>query len=419
MNQLNNSLRRVGSDVYIGEIPLKTVAESYETPFYLYDGNVIRDRYEKMFSFIDWPSVKIHYAMKANYNVAVLGLLQDLGASIDAVSPAEVMLALRVGFKPQNIIFTANNITDAEMKKVKDLGVLMNIGSLSRLEKFGSAYPGSSLCLRFNPDVVAGEHEKIQTGGNRSKFGILMGDRQRAVDICERYGLKVVGIHKHTGSGIAEIVKFQKGFQNLLSVADRDSFPHLEFIDIGGGFKVRYAEDEAQVDYKLLGDELVRIFSNYCREYGRDLALYIEPGKYLSAECGLFILQVNTLKNNDGRLIAGTDSGFPHLIRPNLYSAYHHLINISNPDGPEKQYDVCGNICESGDRFADQRLLPEIREGDYLAILNAGAYCYSMAGIYNLRALPSEVFLYNNHHRLITKRLSDEALVDSILERAI
>ncbi len=415
MNNLFNSITKNDDTIFIQDVPLLDLASQYETPFYLYDGDVIQKRYESMQQFITWPKLNIHYAMKANYNISILRQLKEMGASIDAVSPAEVLLALKVGFEPERIIYTANNITDAEMERASNLGVLINIGSLSRLEKFGKAHPGSSVCLRFNPDVVVGEHAKIQTGGNQSKFGILMNDQQKAVDIVKKYDLRVIGIHKHTGSGISDLSKFKLSMENLLSVADNQSFPHLEFIDFGGGYKVPYAEDEIPIDYMDFGAEMSNMFSRYCEGYGKDLVLFVEPGKYLVAECGLFILQVNTLKNNNGRLIAGTDSGFPHLIRPNLYNAYHHIINISNPHGEMIKYDICGNICESGDRFASDRLLTEIREGDYIAILNAGAYCYSMAGIYNLRALPSEVYLKNNKHRLVTKRFSDEELVDSIL----
>ncbi len=142
--------------------------------------------------------------------------------------------------------------------------------------------------------------------------------------------------------------------------------------------------------------------------------MYIEPGKFIVSQCGIFLVRINTLKENRGRRIAGVDSGFPHLIRPLLYEAYHHIVNVSNPDGPPAQYDICGNICESGDCFARDRKIQEIREGDILAILNAGAYCYSMGSIYNLRALPSQVFVKDKKCRITTRRTGNSTLADSI-----
>jgi diaminopimelate decarboxylase len=142
-----------------------------------------------------------------------------------------------------------------------------------------------------------------------------------------------------------------------------------------------------------------------------------EPGKYLSAECGTLVVEVNTIKHNRTRTIAGCNSGFPQLIRPVLYDAYHHIENLSNPDGVPQVYDICGNICETGDRFAEQRAIPEIREYDLLAIQNAGAYCYSMGSVYNLRAMPTEVVVVNDKVVSINARMNDDELIDSILAR--
>ncbi len=394
-------------------------AEKYGTPLYIYDADLIVKRYKELYNYIKWPKLKILYAMKANYNIGILNLLKNNQAFLDTVSPAEVHLALKLGFSKEDILFTANNITDDEMQEIKKTGVLFNIGSLSRLQKFAAAYPESEVCIRFNPDVYAGEHKHVQTGGAITKFGVLLSEVDRIKEITSKYNIKVVGLHEHTGSGISETDKIYKSMTNLLEIAHQKDFPHLQFIDFGGGFKVPYKPTSARIDYAGFGEKISSIFSDFCKRYGKDLYIYFEPGKYIVAESGYLLMEVNSIKNNRGRLIAGTNSGFNHLIRPLLYDAYHQIENISNPDGELKIYDVCGNICETGDCFAEQRELPEIREGDKLIIKNAGAYCYSMGSIYNLRSMPSELLVAKGEEFLITKKLSNKALADSLIASAI
>jgi diaminopimelate decarboxylase len=193
----------------------------------------------------------------------------------------------------------------------------------------------------------------------------------------------------------------------------------LEFLDFGGGFKVTYKPDEVPVDYAVMGSEITRLFEDFCKEYGKELELKFEPGKYIVAQAGVMLTTVNTLKFNRTRTIAGCDAGFPQLIRPVFYGAYHQIENLSNPDGERKVYDVCGNICETGDRFAEQRELAEIREYDVLAIYNAGAYCYSMGGVYNLRSMPGEVVIADGKATLVRKRLSNTELIDALLKESL
>ncbi len=416
MSFLNNNLKKGVRGYSISGISLEEITDKNKTPFFLYDGSTILERYKELFSYIKHERLKIFYAMKANHNPELLKLLCKTGCGIDAVSIGEILLALRVGFPPERIIFTANNITDAEMDDAQSKGVLLNIGSISRLKKFCRAFPGGNVCLRFNPEVIAGENPKIQTAGETSKFGILLDDIQEVAEICSRNNVHVIGIHKHTGSGISDSALYLESMKNLLSAAEY--FDELKFVDFGGGFKVTYAEDETPVDYNAFGKEITKLFNEFCSGYGKPLDIYFEPGKFLSAESGFLIIQVNTIKNNRGRLIAGTDSGFPHLIRPALYDAYHHIVNISNPDGKYSNYDICGNICESGDRFAEQRPIAEIREGDYLGIMNAGADCYSMAGVYNLRPIPMELILTDGICKIARKALSSDELIDRILEES-
>ena len=398
---------------------LLELAEQYGTPLYVYDLDRVVDNYRNLFNFIKYEKLQVHYALKANYNIALLKALRDAGAGLDTVSPGEVHLALALGFEREKIIFTANNLTDAEVDEVQALGVLFNIGSLSRLEKYGKAYPGSRLCVRFNPDVVDGENAATATGGDLAKFGILLQDVEKVVEIAKKYDLHIVGLHEHTGSGLQHTESVFQSMKNLMALATPERFPELEFMDFGGGFKVPYKPDEERVDYVKMGAEITALFSGFCKKYGKDLAMKFEPGKYMVAEAGVMLTRVNTLKFNRTRTIAGCDAGFPQLIRPVFYGAYHHIENLSNPAGAAKVYDVCGNICETGDRFAEQRELSEIRENDVLAIYNAGAYCYSMGGIYNLRSMPGEVAVQGGAAKLIRKRKSNTDLVAELLNDSV
>ena len=391
-----------------------TLAEHFGTPLFVYDADMVLERFSDLKRFIAHPRLELHYALKANFNPALLAVLRDAGCGIDAVSPGEVEYALHLGFAPEKIIYTANNMTDTEFEKVYASGVVMNIGELSRLRKAGFAHPGMSVCLRFNPDVTDGDSAKTMTGGELTKFGILLEDIDKVLDIVREYRLKVVGLHEHTGSGIQKPESFHAAMKALMSIATPENFPDLEFMDFGGGFKVPYKPDEQPIDYVTLGAGIAERFKEFEKSYGRQLKIKFEPGKFMVAQCGTLLTRVNTIKRNRKRLIAGTDSGFPQLIRPVLYDAYHQIFNLSNPEGREEIYDICGNICETGDRLAEQRPMPEIREGDLLGIANAGAYCYSMGGIYNLRAMPSEAVVKGGKVISLRRRATDKDLIDNI-----
>ena len=398
---------------------LKKIAETHGTPTYVYDLDRIKERYQYFQDAFPWPNLTICYAMKANYNPTVLRTMNSLGAFIDAVSPGDLYMAMKCGFDVSRIIYTANNMKDSEVDEVMGTGVLMNIGSLSRLEKYAAKYPGTRLCLRFNPDVVDGEHDKIKTGGDLTKFGILLEDSEKVLRIVRKYNLRIIGLHEHTGSGLIKPDSILNSMKNIMSIATKKNFPDLEFLDFGGGFKVPYDTDEAEIDYKLLGKDIVILFSDFCDGYGKKLGLYFEPGKFLTAKAGFLLVEVNTIKTNRKKTICGTDSGFPQLIRPMFYDAYHHIENISNPEDEKMEYDICGNICETGDLFAKNRLVSQIREKDILSINDAGAYCYAMGGVYNLRPMPAEVVIENGRIRLSRKRRTPKALICSILEESI
>lgn len=395
------------------------LAQKYGTPLYIYTGDLVEQRYKELLSYFPYKKTKLFYAMKANYNLAILKLLEQAGANIDAVSPGDILLALKAGFSKKRILFTANMMTDEEIHQVQQLGILFNIGSLSELERYGKFYPRNKVCIRFNPDIVSGFHENVRTGGKDTKFGIFLHHLENVKRIAKKYDLTIVGIHEHTGSGIPETVDMMAGFKNILNIIKKEHFPELKFVDFGGGFKVPYKPEEKMIDYVSFGKIAIKMFRKVCQEFGKELGIYFEPGRYLVAESGFLLVRVTVVKENGRKNIAGTDSGFPQLIRPMFYDAYHHILNLSNPSGAKKKYDVAGNICETGDYFAVNRELPEIREGDILAVQNAGAYCYSMGGVYNLRPMPAEVLVLNGKDKLVRKRLFSKELVELIVKESI
>jgi len=293
---------------------------------------------------------------------------------------------------PENILFTGNNITDEEMDFVAERRVLINVDSLPRLEKLGMKYPGSKISVRINPDVGAGHHDHCITGGPKSKFGIWYSEVEGVKRIAESYKLKIIGIHEHIGSQILEVDKFLTAMEVLLRVAP--NFPDLHFIDFGGGLGVPYKPEEDKLAIKELGQKMSDHFKNFCQKYGRTLALIIEPGRYLVAESGSLLVRVNTIKRNpDGRVFVGVDSGSGQLVRPMMYGSFHPVTNISNPNGEKEIVDIVGNICESGDKFAEEREIQEAREGDLILIGVAGAYGFSMSSNYNMRPKPPEVLV--------------------------
>ncbi|MDP5077735.1 MAG: diaminopimelate decarboxylase [Nonlabens sp.] len=393
---------------------LINIAQEYGSPVYVYDANTIASQYERLVSaFAKAKSLRIHYAVKALSNISVLKLFKQLGAGLDTVSLQEVQLGLAAGVDPKMIIYTPNGVSLAEIEKVAAMGVQINIDNLSILEQFGSKHPKTPVCVRINPHVMAGGNANISVGHIDSKFGISIHQIPHLLRIVENTKMNVNGIHMHTGSDILDIGVFLYATEILFETAAK--FKDLEFIDFGSGFKVPYKEGDVSTDIEDLGEQLSERFNQFCKDYGRDITLAFEPGKFLVSEAGYFLAQVNVVKQTTSTVFAGIDSGFNHLIRPMLYGSYHGIKNISNPTGRNRFYSVVGYICET-DTFANNRQISEITEGDILAFSNAGAYCYSMASNYNSRYRPAEVLWYNGEAHLIRERETmDDILKNQIL----
>lgn len=393
---------------------LLQIAEDYGSPVYVYESEKIASQYKRLTAaFNKVKQVKINYAVKALSNISILKLMHTLGAGLDTVSIQEVKLGLAAGFSADKIIYTPNGVSLEEIEIAANLGVQINIDNLSILEQFGTKYPKTPVCIRINPHVMAGGNTNISVGHIDSKFGISIHQIPHIFRIVENTKMTINGIHMHTGSDILDIDVFLYASEILFDTAKH--FKNLEFIDFGSGFKVPYKKGDIETNIEEFGEKLTNRFNEFCKEYGKELTLAFEPGKFLVSEAGYFLTKVNVVKQTTSTVFAQIDSGFNHLIRPMFYGAQHVIENISNPKGRERFYTVVGYICET-DTFANNRRISEITEGDILAFKNAGAYCFSMASNYNSRYRPAEVLWHNKKAHLIRQRETFDDIMRNQIE---
>jgi diaminopimelate decarboxylase len=393
---------------------LLEAARTFGTPAVVYLEDIVRARCQTFRDAIGGVPSKLLYALKANSNPALLEVVGEYVDGFDAVSPGEVDLLLRLGVDARSILYSPNYMTDEEMGMASDQRVIMNIGELSRLERFGSSNPGAPVCVRLNLWLGAGHHEYVVTGGKQSKFGVPGDQLDRVVSIAARHNLRIVGLHQHIGSGFSSSSDFGDAL-NLLVEASK-LFPEVEFLNVGGGIGIPYRSDEPSFDLRSIDEHLLEA-KNLART---GIEFWFEPGRFLVAESGALLVTVTAVKQTGDKVFAGTDSGFNHLVRPILYGAHHEVFNLTNPTGPLRRYDVAGNICESGDLFARDRHVQEVRQGDVLAILDVGAYGLSMASEYNMRPLPEEVLVgIDGSMRSVRRRMSAAQLVDRYLAETV
>lgn len=398
----------------IGGVSAVDLVNEHGSPLYVYDGNLITKQYQSLQKAFGGMDLRINYACKALSNINILKLFKNLNSGLDTVSIQEVELGLKAGFAPEDIIYTPNGVSMAELEKAMQFGVRINIDNLSLLEQFGAKHGGSyPVCIRLNPHIMAGGNQKISVGHIDSKFGISIHQTRHLERLVKSLNLHINGVHMHTGSDILDVDTFLKGAELLFEVAFQ--FKELEYVDFGSGFKVPYKPNDISTDIEELGQKMKDKFQSFCREYGRELRIEFEPGKFLVSEAGTFLCQVNGIKQTTATVFAQVDSGMNHLIRPMFYDAYHHIENVSRPKGRMRIYSVVGYICET-DTFALDRPIPEIHEGDILGFRNAGAYCFTMANNYNSRYKPAEVLIYNGKAHLITQRQNLEDLLRNQVE---
>ena len=381
---------------------LVTIANEFGTPVYIYHAEKIAEQYKKLCHAFRKSDVRFFYACKALSNVNVLKYIKSLGASLDCVSIYEVKLGLMAGFSSSEILYTPNCVDFEEILEAKELGVTINIDNISILEQFGNKFGNSyPVCVRLNPHIMAGGNFKISTGHIDSKFGISIHQIRHIERVVKLTKLNVTGIHMHTGSEIKDINVFLQALEVMFDMARH--FPDLKFVDLGSGFKVPYQEGDVETDVDLLAEKVAEAFTTFEKETGKKIQVWFEPGKYLVSQAGYFVVKANVIKQTPATVFAGVNSGFNHLIRPMFYEAYHHIENISNTQGIERIYTVVGNICET-DTFAWDRMINEIKEGDFLVFYNAGAYGFEMSSNFNSRLKPAEVLVKDGKNHLIRKR---------------
>ena len=393
---------------------LKTIGLQFGTPLYVYHAEKIKEQYQKLCSAFEGSDVLFFYACKSLTNINILKYIRNLGANIDCSSINEVKLAVKAGFTPERILYTSNGIAFEEIEEATGYGVHINIDSLSNLEKFGKKFGHNyPVGIRLRPNILAGGYLKISTGHDKSKFGIPIEHIEKVLDLVGKYDLHIRDLHIHTGSEIKDVDVFVKGIEVLFDIIPL--FHELEFIDLGGGFKVPYREEDTETDIPLLAKKVKELFANHPNPGGKSLQIWFEPGKYLVSECGYFISQVNVIKETPSATFVGLNTGFNHLLRPMFYDAYHRISNVSNPSGEIRNYAVVGNICET-DTFAWERPINEVREGDFLVFHNAGAYGFEMSSNYNSRFKPAEVLVMEGKPYLIRKRQELDDLLKNQVE---
>jgi diaminopimelate decarboxylase len=392
---------------FFGSINPLDLVEKYGTPLYVYNESILRTRCRQLKQLVDYDNFRVNYSAKANTNLSILRVIRDEGLSVDAMSPGEIFIELKAGFKPEDILFICNNVSDEEITFAIKAGVLVSVDSISQLARYGRLNRGGKVAVRMNPGVGAGHHEKVITGGKNTKFGVdpIYIDDLKAT--LQHYELHLAGINQHIGSLFMTSETYIQAASFLLSFAEE--FPELEFVDLGGGFGIPYHKEagEKPLDVTELGKKLQILIDAWIKKTNRRITIKIEPGRFIVAECGVLLGSVHTIKENGGNTYIGTDIGFNVLARPILYNAYHDIEVYSaavRDTMDKKNVTIVGNICETGDIIAKNRTLPKLVEGDILGILDAGAYGMVMSSNYNCRLRPAEVLITKNGGELLIKK---------------
>lgn len=387
------------SNFFKGNNP-EDIAAKYGTPVYVYNEDILRDRMRRVSRIITKYEFHSNYSIKANTNINILKIALSEGLYTDAMSIGEMRMLLDAGFPAEKIFFVSNNVSREEMQFAIDKNILVSIDSLSQLEQFGEINRGGRCAVRINPGVGAGHHEKVVTAGKKTKFAIAEEDIDKIFDIASKYDLTIAGINQHVGSLFMDPEPFLQAVKNFLRIAMK--FKNLEFIDFGGGYGIPYHKlddeqefpmDSFKKDFELLIDEFVK-------DYGYAPLFKTEPGRYCVAESGVILGRVHATKQNSGVKYIGTDIGMNVLVRPSMYDSWHDIEFMRDNEIVKREnlteQTVTGNICESGDILAKNRMLPEVKTGDLAVVLDAGAYGYAMASSYNTRPRPAEVLITSN-----------------------
>jgi diaminopimelate decarboxylase len=404
--------------LYFDGVSTVELAETYDTPLYVVSESRIRNNYQRLYNALTrhYQKIKIYYAAKANSNLSVLKILETEGAGVDTVSPGEVFMALTSGFTPDRILFTGTSVRNDELKFLADSNVKINVDSLSQLDRLLKMAVPEVLSVRVNPEIGAGHHDHCITAGKNTKFGLWEDDALKAYSTAKKARVEKFGIHMHVGSGVLDVEPFLLALDKLLGIAKKvhdELGITFEFVDMGGGLGVPYKPEEKPLDLNVFADKVLSLFKSKVEEYSLGEPFFcVEPGRYLVSDASILLTVVNTVKATPFKKFVGVDAGFNTLVRPTMYGSYHHILVAKRLNAKEQEtYDVVGPICESGDALAKDRKLPKVEEGDLLAVLNAGAYGFSMSSQYNARPRAAEVLIKNGKTALIREREQLDDLV--------
>lgn len=401
--------------------------QSYGSPLYVYDYNILKNRCDSMKRFSDKLSnglpngicATMHYSTKANSNPAILAVVRESGLNVDCMSPFELKIDQMSGFIADRMLYVCNNISAEEMKIVHDEGILICLDSISQVETWGQHFPGTDIMVRINPGVTGVGHSKeVITSGKETKFGISEENLPTLFDLAKKYDLNIIGTHQHLGSLFLndKISDYIAGVKAGLDIVKK-YFKDIKIIDLGGGFGVPYNYGEEPLDLSFLANELVPILKDFVSSYPSVKEFKFEPGRYIPCESGKLIGKVTAVKFENGLCWIGTDIGMNQLVRPSMYGSYHEISIVHRSIDTRRNSvtaNFCGNICESGDILGKNRLvtLPEV--GDAVVVHNAGAYGYSMASNYTGRPRPAEVMLYPDSVKLIRLREDINSMMQGI-----
>ncbi len=386
---------------FFGRTTPLDLVKMYGTPLYVYNENILRQRCRDLLGLSSLPGFCVNYSAKANTNPALLRIIREEGCHADAMSPGELHINKLAGFTAENLVYVCNNVSADEMRNAVENGLLVSVDSLSQLELYGKVNPGGKVMIRINPGIGAGHHKKVVTAGKETKFGIDLSCMAEVRSLLNQHNLTLAGLNQHIGSLFMEPNGYLDAMDVMLHFVQtelEDLLPNIETLDFGGGFGIPYHkyEGEARLDMADLGARMHAKLAAWVKETGYRGRFFIEPGRYVVAECGVLLGSVYATKNNGPNRYVGTDLGFNVLVRPAMYDSFHDVeIYRENgtPDHELAEQTIVGNICESGDILAKKRQLPCIHEGDILGILDAGAYGFVMSSSYNQRPRAAEVLI--------------------------
>jgi diaminopimelate decarboxylase len=395
--------------IYLGGVSVACLADEIGTPIFVIDEAAVRARYQEIVSAFPHRPFQVYYACKANGNVALMRVLREEGAALDACSPGDVYLGLAAGFQPSEMLYTGYAVTDDELRMIVERGLRLNVDSSGQLERYAQLGGRGGIGLRLNTGVQAGYHSHVTTGGPTSKFGVRPEDVAALRDRASSLGLMITGLHTHLGSGILRVEPFLDALDVLLDAAVR--CPEVTYVDLGGGLGAWYGPLDTPLSTMALGTRLSERLAAWERTHGRSLSLYLEPGEYLVADAISYVVRVHDVKRALGTpTIVGTDGSINHVIAVGIYDAYRPLAVTDRPYGRTAELvTVCGNLMQEGDVLARDRPCPRIEVGDVLLLRLCGAYSMARASQFNARPLPAEVLVAGGQARLVRRhgRLED------------